>query len=896
MHQRREPVERCAGAHRRLEPRRGRMGGIRVQIGARALEGMRQPADRRRIGARERLGEAVRGRARGFDEHPDDLAHEVAIAVDAGQQLRPVGRIAGRGLAVPAGGRRPPRRRLGAEVAPERVLELDPIERLGEVVVHAGGRQCLGTVHRIAVMRRSVCVRRSPASSRGSAGSPDSRRVTGIWQSIRISSKPPVAPLVDAPAPVAHDVDLHSPRLSSTPRTIFWLTRLSSASSTCAPPSSNAARERSATTIGWRAAPAPRLHREHLDQRLAQLAVRHRLEQIGGESQAREVRGAAHALRRGEQHQAHRAEAAVRDDAPAEMEAVAAGHHVVEDRDVERRPGVHARLQRRERRVGAVHALRDHAELRELAAQHPAIGRVIVDDQRAAVLQGDSRGHGGLGAGARGAEARGEPEDRALTLRAVGADLALHELDQSSHTEPQVINVLNYTLIPDLEDFPVLIDIVDSDLASKAQVDGDDILFTDQHKNKLDHEIELYNSTSGHLVAWVKLPHLFMNQEEDVYMFYGNQNAANQQNVSGVWNTHYMVVHHLEETSGALSDSTKHHNDGVPQNGVALNIAGKIDGADAFDGTDDFISIPHNSTLDGNGTWSEMTMETWIKADTSQNARIILAKWGAASSRSYELGIDSAGNTQLFAGIDNGAYLETLYSDVTSLTPGTWYYVTFTYKAGVLNLYINGILDANRSNTGGNIKASLDSLKIGARNPTPERFFDGSIDEVRISNVARNSNWTLLTYRNQNDTSMFISVGPEEGQNIILSGEYPVNGATDIPLSPILEISVNHTKGYLMNITWETNATGGWTVIGTNTYTGNNTYHCANTHSMNNNNKTYYWSVEVNDGHGSWMNKTYSFTTEVAFVNSAPIVSTPYPENGRYRCYETACLLPYCNQ
>ena len=336
----------------------------------------------------------------------------------------------------------------------------------------------------------------------------------------------------------------------------------------------------------------------------------------------------------------------------------------------------------------------------------------------------------------------------------------------SSHTEPLVINVLNYTLIPNLRDFPVLIDIVDSDLASKAQSDGDDILFTDVHKNKLDHEIEFYNSTTGHLAAWVRLPHLFMNEEEDVYMFYGNQNAENQQNVSGVWNTHYMVVHHLEETSGALLDSTKNSNDGIPQNGVVLNVPGRRGSAAAFDGTNDYVSIADDPTLDGDGNWSEMTMETWVKTDVNQTQRIILAKWGSASSRSYEIGINTNGNTQLFAGIDNGAYLETLASDVSSLTPGVWYHVAATYKDGVLNLYINGVLDANHSNTGGNIHASSDSLKIGARNPTPERFFDGSIDEVRISNVARDSNWTLLSYRNQNDTSMFISVGPEEGQGI----------------------------------------------------------------------------------------------------------------------------------
>ncbi|MFQ6071049.1 MAG: DUF2341 domain-containing protein, partial [Candidatus Aminicenantales bacterium] len=47
-----------------------------------------------------------------------------------------------------------------------------------------------------------------------------------------------------------------------------------------------------------------------------------------------------------------------------------------------------------------------------------------------------------------------------------------------------------------LTDFPVLIYLAsDSDLASKAQDDGDDIMFSDSAGNKLSHEIEYFNGT-----------------------------------------------------------------------------------------------------------------------------------------------------------------------------------------------------------------------------------------------------------------------------------------------------------------------------------------------------------------------------------------------------------------
>ena len=60
-----------------------------------------------------------------------------------------------------------------------------------------------------------------------------------------------------------------------------------------------------------------------------------------------------------------------------------------------------------------------------------------------------------------------------------------------------------------LRNFPVLIKRTDTDLKNEAQPDGDDIVFTDASGNKLNHEIEKYNITTGELVAWVNVTSLF---------------------------------------------------------------------------------------------------------------------------------------------------------------------------------------------------------------------------------------------------------------------------------------------------------------------------------------------------------------------------------------------------
>ena len=43
-----------------------------------------------------------------------------------------------------------------------------------------------------------------------------------------------------------------------------------------------------------------------------------------------------------------------------------------------------------------------------------------------------------------------------------------------------------------------------------------------------------------------------------------------------------------------------------------------------------------------------------------------------------------------------------------------------------------------------------------------EKPFDGIIDEVRISDITRNSDWILTEYNNQANPVSFLFFGPEE--------------------------------------------------------------------------------------------------------------------------------------
>jgi len=216
-------------------------------------------------------------------------------------------------------------------------------------------------------------------------------------------------------------------------------------------------------------------------------------------------------------------------------------------------------------------------------------------------------------------------------------------------------------------------------------------------------------------------------------------------------------------------DSTANKNDGVAHGGMVISAQGKINGGDLFDGVDDYVSVADNATLDGDGNWSQMTVEFWVKSTKdNQKATIILSKRETGTTpfnSSYQIGFDSAGNSQLFWGLylDSG-YAEAPYTTSPILAMNQWYYVVGTFNSPSINLYINGTLVSSASKAGKIISSDKVPLRIGCRgnNGVLERFLTGGLDEVRISNVSRSPDWISTSFSNQNDPSSFYTVGSEE--------------------------------------------------------------------------------------------------------------------------------------
>ena len=330
----------------------------------------------------------------------------------------------------------------------------------------------------------------------------------------------------------------------------------------------------------------------------------------------------------------------------------------------------------------------------------------------------------------------------------------------------------------DLSDFPVLVSLVDSDLADKAQFDGDDILFMDDDgvANRLFHEIEKYDSSGGELVCWVNIPNLSSSVDTVLYLYYGNLGCTSQQCPVRVWNSNYCGVWHLNKNPiDLIYDSTKNNNDGISHGLMDSEnlIDGKIGKCIIFDGDDDYIAVADSPSLKP----ENVSLQTFFKPlENDPDGGFFLLKasydvWGNADGRTYGFNWSDiknyiGGRFERYASPQG----EFLGSYPASLGSWTHLVLTFNKSSSSGAFYVNGI----KYDSGNGYHDSVlwyndpwDFLMGGSRghegsSKNINHWFKCCLDEVRVTSVSLDLDWISTEYNNLNNPSNFYSVGPED--------------------------------------------------------------------------------------------------------------------------------------
>jgi len=310
----------------------------------------------------------------------------------------------------------------------------------------------------------------------------------------------------------------------------------------------------------------------------------------------------------------------------------------------------------------------------------------------------------------------------------------------------------------DLVNFPVVMSYTSSDFANHAQPDGDDFVFVDAtNTTKYNHEIEYYNSASGELVAWVNIPFLSSSVDTMLYVYYGNPDCINRENVEGTWNSGYIMVNHMTgATYTALDDSTANHWDVTSSGGNPVyNQQGKVGKCVDFDGSGDYFKTADFRL----STDSSHTGSAWVYVD------------GNSGSRRYAFEGDSDYGISLLVWTDerfkNYAHTSSgtpvCYSSTTvNVGSPQWYYISTRADAvnDRLDIFVNGVSETNTS-ISGTINPETEGLNIGTYRDNNNHWMNGRIDEIRISNIARSNSWIKTEYNNMVSPSTFLTVGNE---------------------------------------------------------------------------------------------------------------------------------------
>ena len=316
-----------------------------------------------------------------------------------------------------------------------------------------------------------------------------------------------------------------------------------------------------------------------------------------------------------------------------------------------------------------------------------------------------------------------------------------------------------------LSNFPVLVSVTDPDLKTVAngghvgKSDGTDILFTaSDGLTKVSHEIEKYDGTAGTLIAWVKVSSLSPTTDTVLIIYYGNASASDQQDKTNVWDSNTKGVWHL---NNSLNDSTSNADNGT-NHSSSNTTSGKIGDARNLTGSSDYVTVPSVAALKPTAA---ITVSFWMKRNGAQPSYAMPLWFGQDNNAPWgPYGFETDGSSDTIYDFKVSSNSTDYYAtNTTSLANLTWYYITGTYDGSNLKIYVNGNVEDTTaaSFTIGNYD-STNGLGIGD-SYSPSSNFNGYIDEVHVSSVARSSDWIKTEYNNQNSPGTFMTLGTVSG-------------------------------------------------------------------------------------------------------------------------------------
>ena len=328
------------------------------------------------------------------------------------------------------------------------------------------------------------------------------------------------------------------------------------------------------------------------------------------------------------------------------------------------------------------------------------------------------------------------------------------------------------------KDFPLLVRLNKNNFNfTQAKANGEDLRFSAAGK-PLDYQIEAWNATAGTASVWLRIPLIRGNARQEIKMHWGKPDAATESNGAAVFNAAngYACVMHFGDAADPVKDETGNLK---PTDSGTSSSPGMIgSGRNFSDGT---------GILGGKGITTfpagaePHTTEAWIRPFTG-NRRFVT--WGGRAPLSSAQVLMSGVPYRITTWTEGSAGGNVDGNQILDLFQ--WYHVAYVYQNGNPRIYVNGVLDAEaKGRAPMNIPTAIE-MYIGFEWGSTTYCFNGDMDEMRVSKVARSADWIKLQYENQKPlqtlagplvrTGNAFSVSPasvqiEEGKKVTLTAE-----------------------------------------------------------------------------------------------------------------------------
>ncbi len=313
----------------------------------------------------------------------------------------------------------------------------------------------------------------------------------------------------------------------------------------------------------------------------------------------------------------------------------------------------------------------------------------------------------------------------------------------------------NFPIYLNLDDFP-------DAFFSNVQSDGDDIRITeDDGVTEVPYELVTIDTSAKtgelHFKANVS-----STTDSEFFVYYGNGSASGYSVSStygrnNVWTNGFLAVFHLDQSPTASApqfiDSTGNNTGTAVNLEVGDRLAGVVGRAIDHDGVDEHITTNMNQNM-LSSTWS-----IWLNTDGAQGAYDgVLMSRGTLTNG---INIDSAGTRLGYHWRD----AVNTYSWVGGpLYPtNQWFMASLVVQPTTATMFAHsGSGVASGTNAVTHATATIDAFTIGRDPFGAARSFNGLVDEITLSNVARSSTWLSTTYNNKSNPTGFYGVSGEE--------------------------------------------------------------------------------------------------------------------------------------